>query len=240
MDLPPGCTVLDTQQGTVCRLKKSLYGLKQSPRAWFGRFTKSMKAFGFCQSNSDHTLFLKKQQGRITALIVYVDDMVLTGNDVEEMERLQEYLSKEFEMKDLGSLKYFLGIEVSRSRKGIFLSQRKYILDLLKETGMSACQPSNTPMDEGVKLCITSDQVAVDKGRYQRLVGRLMYLAHTRPDLAYALSIVSQFMHNPGEQHMHAVMRLLRIIGTKSLYTLMQIGQEHLMIEDLLRAILRL
>ena len=85
-----------------------------------------MKAFGYCQTNSDHTLFLKKQQGKITALIVYADDMVVTGNDPEEREALQDYLSREFEMKDLGPLKYFLGIEVSRFDKWIFLSQRKY------------------------------------------------------------------------------------------------------------------
>ncbi|RVW73201.1 Retrovirus-related Pol polyprotein from transposon RE1 [Vitis vinifera] len=196
----------------VCKLKKSLYGLKQSPRAWFGRFTKSMRAFGYHQSNSDHTLFLKKQHGKITALIVYVDDMVVTGNDPEERKALQNYLSREFEMKDLGPLKYFLGIEVSRSSEGIFLSQRKYVLDLLQETGMSGCQPVNTPIEEGLKLCVEPNQVSTDKGRYQRLVGRFMYLAHTRPDLAYALSVVSQYMHNPGEQHMNAVMRILRYL----------------------------
>ncbi|RVX05212.1 Retrovirus-related Pol polyprotein from transposon RE1 [Vitis vinifera] len=210
MDLPPGCMVSEKQCQKVCKLKKSLYGLKQSPRAWFGRFTKSMRAFGYRQSNSDHTLFLKKQHGKITALIVYVDDMVVTGNDPEERKALQNYLSREFEMKDLGPLKYFLGIEVSRSSEGIFLSQRKYALDLLQETGMSGCQPVNTPIEEGLKLCVEPNQVSTDKGRYQRLVGRLMYLAHTRPDLAYALSVVSQYMHNPGEQHMNAVMRILR------------------------------
>ncbi|RVW90875.1 Retrovirus-related Pol polyprotein from transposon RE1 [Vitis vinifera] len=181
MDLPPGCMVSEKQCQKVCKLKKSLYGLKQSPRAWFGRFTKSMRAFGYRQSNSDHTLFLKKQHGKITALIVYVDDMVVTGNDPEERKALQNYLSREFEMKDLGPLKYFLGIEVSRSK-------------------------------DGLKLCIEPNQVSTDKGRYQRLVGRLMYLAHTRLDLAYALSVVSQYMHNPGEQHMNAVMRILRYL----------------------------
>ncbi|RVX21302.1 Copia protein [Vitis vinifera] len=148
MDLPPGCMVSEKQCQKVCKLKKSLYGLKQSPRAWFGRFTKSMRAFGYRQSNSDHTLFLKKQHGKITALIVYVDDMVVIGNDPEERKALQNYLSREFEMKDLGKIS---------------------------------------------ETC-----------------GRLMYLAHTRPDLAYALSVVSQYMHNPGEQHMNAVMRILR------------------------------
>ena len=212
MDLPPGCMIPKVHCWKVCKLKKSLYGLKQSPRAWFERFTKSMRSFGYHQSNSDHTLFLKKQHGKITALIVYVDDMMVTGNDPNERKALQSYLSSEFEMKDLDHLKYFLGIEVSRSDKGIFLSQRKYVLDLLQENGMSACQPANTPVEEGLKLCVETNQVPVDKGRYQRLVGRLMYLSHTRPYLAYALSIVSQFMHNHGEQHMNAVMRILRYL----------------------------
>ncbi|KAM1763339.1 hypothetical protein ACFX11_002688 [Malus domestica] len=209
MDLPPGCNDSDIWKRKVCRLKKSLYGLKQSPRAWFGRFTKSMKAFGYRQSNWDHTLFVKRQNGRVTVFIVYVDDMVVTGNDPVEQAALKNYLSTEFEMKDLGSLKYFLGIEVSRCKFGIFLSQRKYVLDLLEETGMTVCKPVSTPLAEGMKLGIDQNQVPVDKGKYQRLVGRLMYLAHTRPDLAHALSVISQYMHNPGEQHMSAVMRIL-------------------------------
>ncbi|RVW25573.1 Retrovirus-related Pol polyprotein from transposon RE1 [Vitis vinifera] len=200
MDLLPGCMVPEKQCQKVCKLKKSLYGLKQSLRAWFGRFTKSMRAFGYRQSNSDHTLFLKKQHGKITTLIVYVDDMVVTGNDPEERKALQNYLSREFEMKDLSHLKYFIGIEVSRSSEGIFLSQRKYALNLLQETGMSGCQPVNTPIEKGLKLCVEPNQVSTDKGRYQRLVGRLMYLAHTRPDLAYALSVEFLFAKNVDHQ----------------------------------------
>ncbi|XP_059670816.1 uncharacterized mitochondrial protein AtMg00810-like [Cornus florida] len=137
---------------------------------------------------------------------------MVTGNDPKEMKALKIYLSREFEMKDLGPLRYFLGIEVSRSNKEIFLSQRNYALDLLQETGMTACQPVETPVEEGLKLCVESNQIPANKGRYQRLVGRLMYLARTRPDLAYALSIVSQFMHDPGEQYMNAVMRILRYL----------------------------
>ncbi|CAL5428100.1 unnamed protein product [Camellia sinensis] len=212
MALPPGYNLPTKGGKQVCRLKKSLYGLKQSPRAWFGRFTSSMKAFGYRQSNSDHTLFLKHNKGKITALIIYVDDMIVTGNDLDERKALQNHLAHEFEMKDLGLLKYFLGIEVSRSKRGIFLSQRKYALDLLKEVGMSACSPASTPMDENLKLSIHSNQVPTDKARYQRLVGRLMYLAHTRPDLAYVLSVVSQFMHSPSEEHMNAVIRILRYL----------------------------
>ena len=166
MDLPPGCMIPKVHCRKVYELKKSLYELKQSLRAWFGRFTKSMRSFGYHHSNLDHTLFSKKEHGKITALIVYVDDMVVTGNDPDERKALQSYLSSEFEMKDLGHLKYFLGIEVSRSNKGIFLSQRKYALDLLQETGMSACQPADTPVEEGLKLCVEINQTPVDKGRY--------------------------------------------------------------------------
>ena len=115
MDLPPRCLLSEKQSQKVCILKKSLYGLNQSPKAWFGRFIKSMRAFGYCQSSSDHTLFLKKHHGKITTLIVYVDGMVVTGNNLEERKALHNYLSKEFEMKDLGSLIYFLGIEVAWS-----------------------------------------------------------------------------------------------------------------------------
>ncbi|PRQ31062.1 putative RNA-directed DNA polymerase [Rosa chinensis] len=211
MDLPPGYGTSSKEQ-VVCKLKKSLYGLKQSPRAWFGRFTKFMKKIGYRQSNSDHTLFLKHQCGKVTALIIYVDDMVVTGDDLEEIQRLQGQLSSEFEMKDLGSLKYFLGIEVARGKGCIVLSQRKYVLDLLAETGMLDCQPINTPIEQNHRLAEYLDQVPTNKARYQRLVGRLIYLSHTRPDLAYAVSVVSQFMHNPSEAHMGAVFRILRYL----------------------------
>ena len=90
MDFPPGCLMLEKQSQKVCRLKKSLYGLKQSPRAWFGRFTKSMRTFGYRQSNSDHTLFLNNHHGKITTLIIYVDDMVVTGNDPKKRKRFIE------------------------------------------------------------------------------------------------------------------------------------------------------
>lgn len=98
------------------------------------------------QSNSDHTLFVKKDGDQITCLVIYVDDMVIFGNNAEEINKLKAQLFREFEIKDLGNLKYFLGIEVLRSRKGIFINQRKYILDLLAETGMIDCKPAETPM----------------------------------------------------------------------------------------------
>ena len=211
MSLPPGY-VVDSPGNFVCKLRKSLYGLKQSPRAWFGRFSQFMQKVGYRQSNSDHTLFLKHQRGKVTTLIIYVDDMVITGDDTIEMDKLQRQLASEFEMKDLGELKYFLGIEVARGREGIYLCQRKYIIDLLTETGMLDCKPIDTPIEQNHCLAEYPDQIPTDRARYQRLVGRLIYLAHTRPDVAYAVSVVSQFMHNPSENHMNAVLRILRYL----------------------------
>lgn len=100
-----------------------------------------MKTYGYVQSNAFHTLFLKTQSGKVAALIIYVDYMIVTGDDVKEIQKLKTYLAYGFDMKDLGRLKYFLGIEVTQSKQGIFLSQRKYILDLLEKAGMLGCQP---------------------------------------------------------------------------------------------------
>ena len=137
MSAPPGFEE-KFGRGKVCRLRKALYGLKQSPRAWFERFTKAVRKQEFVQSQADHTMFYKKgKEGKITILIVYVDDIVITGNDEQEIGRLKLFLATEFEIKELGELRYFLGIEVARPWKGIFLCQRKYILDMLQEVGMS-------------------------------------------------------------------------------------------------------
>ncbi|RVW83569.1 Copia protein [Vitis vinifera] len=212
MEIPPGFEE-SMAKNQVCKLQKSLYGLKQSPRAWFDRFTKAVLKLGYKQGQADHTLFVKKSHaGKLAILIVYVDDIILSGNDMGELQNLKKYLSEEFEVKDLGNLKYFLGMEVARSRKGIVVSQRKYILDLLKETGMLGCKPIDTPMDSQKKLGIEKESTPVDRGRYQRLVGRLIYLSHTRPDIGFAVSAVSQFMHSPTEEHMEAVYRILRYL----------------------------
>ncbi|GKB07978.1 putative RNA-directed DNA polymerase [Tanacetum coccineum] len=196
----------------VCLLKKSLYGLKQTPRAWFGRFTLAMKHYGFKQSNSDHTLFLKQRGNLITCLIIYVDDMIIIGNDKEEITKLKKNLFTEFEMKDLGRLKYFLGIEVLRSKQGIFMYQKKYVLDLLAEIGMVDCKPADTPMIVNQKLYMEKKARLADKGRYQRMVGKLIYLSHTRPDIAHAVGVVSKFMHQPQKAHMKAVLRIIRYL----------------------------
>nr|GEW22889.1 putative Gag-polypeptide of LTR copia-type [Tanacetum cinerariifolium] len=129
-------------------------------------FTLSMRKYGFKQSNSDHTIFLKRKGKLVTCLIIYVDDMIITGNDEEEMTRLRTNLFKEFEMKDPGRLKYFLGIEVLRSKQGIFICQKKYVFDLLVETGMIDCKPVDTPMMVNQKLYMEEKSKLADKETY--------------------------------------------------------------------------
>ena len=160
MEIPPGFSSQETK-GKVCRLKKSLYGLKQSPRAWFGKFRKELRLLGYKQSNADHTLFFKHYNGKIVILIVYVDDIVITGNDDKGISNLKKMLSRSFEVKDLGFLHYFLGIEVVYGALGIYLSQRKYVLDLLAETGMLESKPAATPIEQNLRMTATSGNLLI-------------------------------------------------------------------------------
>ena len=209
MQLPPGYTLTD-KPNQVFRLRKALYGLKQSPRAWFGRFTKAMIDLGYHQARGDHALFIKYgTTGMVTIILVYVDDIIVTGGDAREIRRLTTSLSEQFEMKALGQLKYFLGIEVAYSESGISLSQHKYTLDLLQETGQLGCKPTTTPLDVNIKIGKGDDGAAVDKLFYQRLIGKLIYLNHTRPDISYAVSLLSQFMSESYEIHLLAAYRIL-------------------------------
>ncbi|GJT78921.1 ribonuclease H-like domain-containing protein [Tanacetum coccineum] len=165
-------------------LKKSLYGLKQAPRQWNAKLTSTLIENGFSQSKSDYSLYTKSDKGVFLALLVYVDDIIITGNSVSEIEKFKVFLKSKFMIKDLGKLKYFLGIEVVDTDKGICLNQRKYVLDLLSEYGMLACKPAKTPLMS--KLVISNE--ASDKDPllenitdYQKLMGKLIYLTNIRP-----------------------------------------------------------
>ena len=192
IEIPLGFTSTETV-GKVCRLCRSLYGLKQSPRAWFDRFHRAILKIGYHQNNADHTIFFCHNKSKVAILIVYVDDIIFIGDDLPELARLKTQLAQSFEVKDLDNLdnlRYFLGIEVARSSHGIFFSQRKYILNLLTETGMLGCRSAITPIEQNHRLTADSGE-PVDHEQYQHLVGRLIYLSHTRPDTAFAVSVVS-------------------------------------------------
>ncbi|XP_021911572.1 uncharacterized protein LOC110825430 [Carica papaya] len=210
MEVPLG---LEMNPQKVYKLKKALYGLKQSPRVWFDRFTRAIKHMGYEQCQSNYTLFVKYCTiGKRAILIVYVDAIILTADHSEEIQKLKDFLVREFEIKEFVILKYFLQMEVARSKKGISISQRKYILDLLKETSMLGCKPVETPMKTNVKLNPKSDSKSVDKERYQRFIGKLIYLPHTRLDINFAVSSVSHFISQHTEKHMSVVYRILRYL----------------------------
>jgi len=145
---------------------------------------------GYSQSQVDQILLINFQKNGLTALIVYVDDIVMTEDDMGEVEQLKKYLSQQFEIEDLGPLHYFFGIEVFRSKNVVFLFQRKYVLDILDETEMLGCKPCDTPGDPNCKLREDEGERLIDVGRYQRLVGKLIYLSLTRLDISFAVLIL--------------------------------------------------
>ena len=144
-------------------------------------------------------------------VLIYVDDLIIKGDNVQEIEVLKQALHKKFAIKDLGKLTYFLGIEMATSKKGMFLNQMKYVLDLLKEANMLECTSACSPLDNKFKLEAEGDLLQ-NVSYYQRLVGKLIYLTITRPDISYNVSIVRQFMHAPTKTHLSIVKRILRYL----------------------------
>uniref|UniRef100_A0A2N9H2N5 Uncharacterized protein n=1 Tax=Fagus sylvatica TaxID=28930 RepID=A0A2N9H2N5_FAGSY len=205
MTQPPG---FESKGECVCHLKKSIYGLKQSPRAWFDKFSKAVVSHGMTRSQADHSVFFKKTRTGIVILVVYVDDIVITGSDKEGIQILINHLSSSFLTKDLGKLRYFLGIEV-----------------------ILAPKPFATPMEPNLKLMPDEGDFVDDPNTYRRLVGKLIYLTITRPDISYAVSIVSQFMTNPRVPHMNAVIRILKYLKNAPGRGLFYRSSGHLRIE---------
>ncbi|KAJ0735667.1 putative RNA-directed DNA polymerase [Helianthus annuus] len=213
MTLPEG--YYSKNDGKVCKLVKSLYGLKQAPRKWNEKLTKVLCDVGFVQSQCDHSLYVLNKNSVFIVLLVYVDDIVITGNSDVEISRIKSLLSKSFQIKDLGVLKYFLGLEVIYDKSGICLNQRKYCLDLLAEFGYLGCKPVGTPIE--LSHVINKDledkqEVLVEITGYQKLIGKLIYLSLTRPDICYVVQFLSQYMHRPCESHLKVALRLLRYL----------------------------
>jgi hypothetical protein len=207
MTLPPG--FCKKGENRVCRLNKSLYGLKQASRNWFSKFSSVLIAAGFHQSPADHSLFTKSQGSSFTIVLVYVDDILVAGNNLDSIGKLKDFLAQKFRIKDLGTLKYFLGLEVALSPTGIFLNQRKYALDILNDSGHLGARPATFPIEQNLKLTNEEGTVLSDPSPYRRLVGRLIYLTITRPDIVYSVNILSQFMHQPRQPHYDAAIRVL-------------------------------
>jgi hypothetical protein len=211
MEQPPGY-VDQTRLNLICRLKKALYGLKQALRAWSDKIGQYLVTSGFQTSNANFSLYVKKTDHGIVAIVIYVDDLIIIGDSDANIFDLKKLLKQKLKMKDLGELPYFLGIEVIQSPKGIWLLQRQYALNKLSEYGMTCYKPILIPLEQNVKLSADEGNLVENTTMYKHIVGSLIYMTITRPDLSYAVGVVSQFMQTPRKPHLDAVKRILRYI----------------------------
>ena len=199
--------------GAVCRLRKAIYGLKQAPRAWYNELRSFLLQSGFKNSVADASLFIYNRDGILLYMLVYVDDIIITGNSPTQISRFIQSLSTRFSLKDLGDLTFFLGIEVSRTSAGLHLTQSRYIADLLHKANMTNAKAVATPMESNSSLTLLSGHQLDDATEYRTIVGSLQYLSLTRPDISFSVNKLSQFMHVPTDEHWNGVKRVLRYLA---------------------------
>jgi len=193
----------------IFHLQKSIYDLKQASCNWFFKLCSVLLAAGFIQSQADHSFFKLSQGQSSTFILVYIDDILIAGNDLPAITNFKTMLAHHFHIKDLGKLKYFLGLEVAHSPTGISLNQRKYALDILADCGHLGTRPTAFPMEQNLKLNNIDGDLLPDPSSFRQLVRRLIYLTITRPDIVFLVNILSQFMHQPRQPHYDAVVRVL-------------------------------
>lgn len=201
----------------VCKLNKSIYGLKQAPRAWYDKLKNCLLNLGFQRSTSDFSLFFKKSGSDLMLVLVYVDDILLTGDSQKQILDVINLLNAQFALKHPGLVSYFLGLEVTHKNKCYHLTQSQYILELLDKNDLTDCNPCATPMCSSLKLSKDQGIPLTNPTPYRSTVGALQYLTLTRPDIAFAVNKLSQFLQNPTDIHWNACKHLLRYLkGTHS------------------------
>ncbi|XP_019258159.1 PREDICTED: uncharacterized protein LOC109236430 [Nicotiana attenuata] len=216
METPP--VLLVKQPGMVCKLNKSLYGLKQASRQLYAKLTEALYSRGYTHSMFDYSLFYKGKGNSVTFVAVYVDDVIITGAHLEKITSLTKFLHETFRIKDLGRLHYFLGLEILYKGDGVLIKQRKFTQDLLKEFDCIGCTTVTSPLDPTVKLKADEEISLSDPGHYRKLVGKLNFLIGTRPDIAYSVQHLSPYMQNPRDTHLRASVHVLRYLkGSLSL-----------------------
>jgi transposase InsO family protein len=210
IEQPQGFEVED-RKSHVYRLKKALYGLKQAPRGWYGHIDSFLMSLGFTKSKADSNLYFKIMNNEPVILLLYVDDLFLTGEE-KLITECKKRLASEFEMKDLGLMHYLLGREVWQSPERIFLNQGKYTVEILKRFDMLEYKPMNTPMEVKLKLLVDTSSELIDATLYRQIIGSLMYLTNTRPDICFAVNTLSQFLVEPRRVHLVAAKHVMRYL----------------------------
>ena len=211
VDQPQGF-VIKGKEHMVYKLKKALYGLKQAPRAWYSEINSFLIKSGFKRSMNEPTLFVKHQGTDILIVMLYVDDIIFAGSCENMVEAFKNDMTKKYEMSDMGLLRHFLGMEIYQDKENIFICQRNYAEKILRTFGMFECNPAPTPLVMGEKLYKKDGGNFMDSTYYRSLIGKLLYLCTTRPDLMFAASLLSRFMQNPSHIHLGAAKHVLRYI----------------------------
>ncbi|XP_062100498.1 uncharacterized protein LOC133806407 [Humulus lupulus] len=208
MKLPQGySTKGELPPNAVCKLNKSLYGLKQPSRQWYAKLSHTLLEEGFKQSSSDHTLFIRNSSGFFLALLVYVDDIVITSNNEQAV--IQD---NKFKLKDLDPIHFFLILEIGHKKYGISVSQRPFTLQLFSNTGYLGSKAASTPMEPNLKLSKDCGVPVHDPNTYRRLIRKMIYLTITMPDISYAVNQLSQFLVDLRQPHLHAAHCLLHYL----------------------------
>jgi len=228
----PDGFVKEGKEQQVYKLSKALYGLRQAPRAWNVKLDRSLKKLKFSKCANEPAVYTRGVGKSRVVLGVYVDDLIVTGEDSAEIDVFKKQMTSEFEMSDLGLLSFYLGIEVDQQKDYVTIKQSSYARKVLSQFGMEDSNPTKIPMDPGVKLDADKGGVRIDATEYRRVIGCLRYLLHTRPDLSFSVGMCSRYMEKPTVKHQKAVKQILRYLkGTVDLglvYT--QEGKEEIII----------
>jgi hypothetical protein len=201
-----------TQPDRVYRLNKSLYGLKQSPRAWYSRFTTYLLTLRFVEAKYDTSLFIFRHSADTIYLLFYVDDIILTASSTTLLQHTISALKREFAMKDIGHLHHFLGVFVQHQVDGLFLTQCQIALNVLEHAAMVDCKPVSMPMDTQAKVSATFGPPVADLTQFRSLTGALQYLMFTHPNITYVIQQIYLHMHNSREPHLTAMKCVLRYL----------------------------
>ncbi|GJU61248.1 putative ribonuclease H-like domain-containing protein [Tanacetum coccineum] len=208
---PPGFEDPDFPD-RVYKVEKALYGLHQAPRAWYETLSTYLLDNGFQRGKIDKTLFIRRDKGDILLVQVYVDDIIFGSTKKSLCTEFEKMMHKKFQMSSMGELTFFLGLQVKQKEDGIFISQDKYVTEILKKFGFSDVKTASTPMETHKPLLKDADGEDVDEHLYRSMIGSLMYLTSSRPDIMFAVCACARFQVNPKISHLHAARRIFRYL----------------------------
>ncbi|GJZ99981.1 retrovirus-related pol polyprotein from transposon TNT 1-94 [Tanacetum coccineum] len=208
---PPGFIDFE-KPDHVYKLKKALYGLKQAPKAWYDRLKAFLIKHEYKMGMVDNTLFTKKKSSNLIIVQIYVDDIIFGSTCQDMCDEFAKIMHDEFEMSMMGELNFFLGLQIKQIEDDIFFNQSKYIKEMLKKFGLEDSKPMKTPMSSDTKLTKDEECESVDSTKYRGMIGSLLYLTASRPDIMFSVCLCAHFQEAPKTSHLEAVKRIFRYI----------------------------